>query len=228
MSVKFLPQKMKDLLIIWCSSREFESLRCKKRSLYLNIYYNMLLLYHSTSPLSRHVNWSTFVIVTLAFVYLLPKSSPPSLSANPAERVLCFDHTSSSGLPETSWCGEPSDNHLVQDRYWAVPAGARLKGRLHAEFRLFETSALSSLSLGFRQTIDCRERVRDGGGFEIFLGGRLKPGLWLAISSVNWQHRDVCLLLRQEKGLASLGERALLCCTLRTGPAIEYVRKLEF
>ena len=85
---------------------------------------------------------------------------------------LCLDHTSVSGLPETSWCGETSDNHFGTE---PCPRGPRLEGRLHAEFRLFETSALSSLSVGCRQAIDCRVRVRDGGFLRIFLEGDWSP-----------------------------------------------------
>jgi hypothetical protein len=55
-----------------------------------------------------------------AFACLLRNSSPPSLSANPAERVLCLDHTTVSRLPEISWCGETSDNHLLQGWYCSV------------------------------------------------------------------------------------------------------------
>jgi len=55
-----------------------------------------------------------------AFVCLLRKSSSPSLSANPAERVLCLDHTSAFGLLEIPWCGETSDNHLVQGCYCTI------------------------------------------------------------------------------------------------------------
>jgi len=51
------------------------------------------------------------------FVCLLRKCSPPKLSPNSAQRVLCLDHTSVSSLPEISWCGETSDNHLVHGRY---------------------------------------------------------------------------------------------------------------
>ena len=56
-----------------------------------------------------------------AFV-CLRKYSPPRLSANSAERVLCLDRTSVSGLPKISSCGETSDNHLVQGRHCTLNA----------------------------------------------------------------------------------------------------------
>jgi len=60
--------------------------------------------------------------------------------------------------------------------------GARLKGRLHAEVRLLELSVLSSLSLGYRPGIGCRERVKGLEAVtESFLVGQLKPGLSLAL-----------------------------------------------
>jgi len=63
--------------------------------------------------------------------------------------------------------------------------GGRLKGLLHAEVILLESSDLSSLSLGCRPGIGCRERVKVfRGGFPSSLEGRLKPGLGLAFSSV--------------------------------------------
>jgi len=40
-SVTFLLQKINDLPIIRCSSRELESLSCKKLFVYLNIYSNV-------------------------------------------------------------------------------------------------------------------------------------------------------------------------------------------
>jgi hypothetical protein len=43
--------------------------------------------------------------------------------------------------------------------------GARLKGRLHAEVRLLESSILSPLSLGCRLGIGCREWVKGLGAF---------------------------------------------------------------
>ena len=57
-----------------------------------------------------------------AFVFLLRKSSSSSLSANPAERVLCREHSSFPGPPEMSWGDETSDNHLVQCRYCSYNA----------------------------------------------------------------------------------------------------------
>jgi hypothetical protein len=56
------------------------------------------------------------------FVCRLRKSLSPKLSTNPAERDLCLDYTSVSGQPEFSWCGETSDNHLVQCRYFTQNA----------------------------------------------------------------------------------------------------------
>ena len=51
-----------------------------------------------------------------------------------------------------------------------------------AEVRLLELYVLSSLSLGYRPGIGCRERVKDLGVVtESFLVGQLKPGISLAL-----------------------------------------------
>jgi len=50
--------------------------------------------------------------------------------------------------------------------------GAQLKGRLHAEVRLLESSVLSQLSLGCLPAIGCRERVKGMGAvLRVFVGG---------------------------------------------------------
>jgi len=121
-----------------------------------------------------------------------------------------------------------------QHKFWDIwdlerACRAWLKSRLHAKVELLESSELSSLSLGCRLGIGCRERVKGfGGGIPSFLEGRLKPGLWVAFSSAIWQYRLVGLLPRQERGIASRRRLALLCCcTLPTGPTIECERKFE-
>jgi len=54
--------------------------------------------------------------------------------------------------------------------------GAGLKGRLHTEVRLLESSVLSPLSLGCRPAIGCRERVKGMGAvLRVFLDGDQSP-----------------------------------------------------
>ena len=90
--------------------------------------------------------------------------------------------------------------------------GARLKGCLHAEVWLLESSILSPLSLGCRPGIGLpRAGERAGGVFPSFLRGATEARTLTCYLVRHWQQELLCVLPRQEGGLASRVGLVLLC-----------------
>ena len=76
----------------------YSTKRLMLQNLYPDMFVSVFSFVYTQSPCKlRHLSYRG-----TSFCMPSSKSSPPSLSASPAERVLYLDHTSSSGLPEIS------------------------------------------------------------------------------------------------------------------------------